>query len=319
MNLAIVIVNYRTGDLAVDCLRALAPVLAEAPEIRAVVVDNASADGSAQRISDVIAQRQWSQWAGLIELPSNVGYAAGNNAALRAILAWPQPPRYVLLLNPDTAVRPGALAELLKFMDSHPGVGIAGSRLEDPDGTPQRSAFRFPTIRSELDAGLRLGLVSRLLHRWLAAPPVRDEAHPTDWVAGASMIIRTQLFQQLGLLDETYFMYYEEVDFCYQAKKAGWPCWYVPSSRVVHLVGQSSGVTDTRRVPSRRPAYWFESRRRFFVKNRGRLCAVAADLAFAAGYVLWRLRRPLQGKPDLDPPCLLRDTLRHSALIRGIR
>jgi N-acetylglucosaminyl-diphospho-decaprenol L-rhamnosyltransferase len=319
MNLGIVIVNYRTGDLAIDCLRSLASVLSEAPDARVIVVDNASGDGSAGQIGQMIAQRQWGQWASLMELPANTGYAAGNNAAIRGMLGQPQPPRYVLLLNPDTVVRPGALAELLKFMDAHSDAGIAGSRLEDPDGTPQRSAFRFPTIRSEFDAGLRLGIVSRLLRNWLAAPPVRDDAHATDWVAGASMIVRSELFSKIGLLDEAYFMYFEEVDFCFAAKKAGWPCWYVPSSRVVHLVGQSSGVTDTRRAPSRRPTYWFESRRRFFVKNRGKLSAVMADLAFAVGFVLWRLRRPLQGKPDLDPPCLLWDTVRHSALIRGIR
>jgi hypothetical protein len=204
-------------------------------------------------------------------------------------------------------------------MDAHSDVGIAGSRLEDPDGTPQRSAFRFPTIRSELDMGLKLGIVSRLLRNWLAAPPVRDDAHQTDWVAGASMIVRSRVFEQIGLLDEKYFMYFEEVDFCLQARHAGWPCWYVPQSHVVHLVGQSSGVTDTRKAPSRRPAYWFESRRRFFTKNRGLFSAVVADIAFSAGYLLWRLRRPLQGKPDVDPPYLLRDLIQHSALIRGGR
>jgi GT2 family glycosyltransferase len=252
-------------------------------------------------------------------LLTNGGFAAGNNAAISAVLADPDSPPYILLLNPDTLVRPGAIRELLAFMESHPDAGIAGSRLDDPDGTPQRSAFRFPTIRSELDMGLKLGIVSKLLRNWLAAPPVRDDAHQTDWVAGASMIIRSRIFGQIGLLDEKYFMYFEEVDFCLQARDAGWTCWYVPQSHVVHLVGQASGVTDTRKAPTRRPAYWFESRRRFFTKNRGLLNAVAADIAFSGGYLLWRLRRPLQGKPDVDPPYLLRDMIQHSALLRGGR
>lgn len=319
MELGVVIVNYRTTDLTIDCLRSLAPEIAGMADARVIVVENGSADDSARRLSQAIGSQRWQSWATLMPLAANRGYAAGNNAAIRQLLTSKEPPRFILLLNPDTIVRPGALGELLRFMAQHPRVGIAGSRLEDPDGTPQRSAFRFPTVWSELDMGLRLGIVSRLLSRWMAAPPVQEEAHPTDWVAGASMMIRRRVLDEVGLLDEKYFMYFEEVDFCLQAGRAGWPCWYVPQSRVVHLVGQASGVTDTRRAPSRRPAYWFESRRWFFVKNRGLLQSILADIAFSAGFLIWRLRRPLQGKPDLDPPCLLWDMFRHSALIRGGR
>jgi GT2 family glycosyltransferase len=319
MDLAIVIVNYRTADLTGACLRSLEAARPEVDSMRAIVVENGSGDESDPQLRGQITRNGWEQWVEVKTLARNVGYAAGNNAAIRAALDWARPPQFILLLNPDTEVRPCALSELLRFMNEHPNVGIAGSRLEDPDGTPQRSAFRFPTIRSELDTGFKLGLISRLLNKWLAAPPVRDVAHETDWVAGASMIVRREVFERIGLLDEKYFMYFEEVDFCLQARRAGWPCWYVPSSHVVHLVGQASGVTDTRRAPSRRPAYWFESRKRFFIKNRGALAAIAADLAFTAGYVTWRIRRPLQRKPDLDPPFLLWDTLRHSALIRGAR
>jgi hypothetical protein len=318
MELGIVIVNYKSAGLAIECLRTLAPEIAQWPGAKVIVVENASADGSAARLAQAISDNAWHSWATLMPLEKNGGYAAGNNVGIRALLNEPAAPKFVLLLNPDTYIRPGAIKALHEFMAGNPAVGIAGSRLEDPDSTPQRSAFRFPTIWSELDGGLRLGIVSKLLKSKLAAPPVRDDAHVTEWVAGASMMIRRELFDKIGLLDERYFLYYEEVDFCLAAKRAGWPCWYVPASHVVHLVGQSSGVTDTRRAPSRRPPYWFESRRLFFLKNRGRLQAIIADLAFSAGFLLWRLRRPLQRKPDLDPPCLLRDMFRHSALLRGM-
>jgi N-acetylglucosaminyl-diphospho-decaprenol L-rhamnosyltransferase len=319
MELGIVIVNYRTTDLTIACLRSLAAELAAIPDARVIVVENGSADDSALRLSQAIGEERWQDWATLMPLAANRGYAAGNNAAIRELVKGKEAPRYVLLLNPDTVVRPGAIGELMRFMAQHPRVGIAGSRLEDPDGTPQRSAFRFPTVWSELDMGLRLGIVTRMLQRWMAAPPVRDEAHETDWVAGASMIVRRRVLDEIGLLDERYFMYFEEVDYCLQARRAGWSCWYVPQSRVVHLVGQASGVTDTRKPPSRRPGYWFESRHWFFVKNRGMLQSILADLAFSVGFLLWRLRRPLQRKPDLDPPRLLWDVMRHSALIRGGR
>src|SRR5204863_2390861 len=121
--------------------------------------------------------------------------------------------------------------------------------------------------------------------RWVVAPPVRTETFPTDWVAGASMIVRKAVFDAIGLMDDEYFMYFEEVDFCLRARRAGWPCWYVPASRVVHLVGQTSGVTDTRQVTKRRPKYWFDSRRRYFLVNHGAVKTALADLVWTAGYV----------------------------------
>jgi GT2 family glycosyltransferase len=131
------------------------------------------------------------------------------------------------------------------------------------------------------------------------------------------MVIRREVFASVGLLDEKYFLYFEEVDFCFQAKKAGWECWYVPASRVVHLVGQSSGVTDRKRPPKRLPKYWFDSRRRYFLKNYGWLYAVLADLAWLSGFILWRWRRAIQRKPDTDPPRMMSDFLLNSVLCKG--
>jgi N-acetylglucosaminyl-diphospho-decaprenol L-rhamnosyltransferase len=314
--LSIVIVNYRTANLVVDCLRSLADELADRPDWRVFVVDNASGDGSVDRLRAAIASEGWSNRVELLPLDHNPGFAGGNNAALRPILAGPKPPDFVLLLNPDTVVRPGGVKQLVRFMKAHPEVGIAGSRLEEPDGTPQRCAFRFPSVASELEDGLRIGLASRLLRRWIVAPPVRNEAHETDWVAGASMIVRREVFAEIGLLDERYFLYFEEVDFCLRARRVGWTCWYAPASRVVHLVGQSSGVTDVKRPLKRRPRYWFESRSRYFRRNHGRAYKMLADLAWLFGFSLWRLRRRIQGRPDTDPPGLLGDFLRYNFLTR---
>ncbi|HAA31973.1 MAG TPA: glycosyl transferase family 2, partial [Cyanobacteria bacterium UBA8553] len=116
----------------------------------------------------------WSDSVSLMPLDRNGGYAFGNNAPIRAALQSPAPPPYFLLLNPDTIVRPGAIKALVDFMNSHPDVGIAGSRLEDPDGTPQCSAFRFHTVLSELDSGLRLGAVSKLLTNWVVWSPIPE-------------------------------------------------------------------------------------------------------------------------------------------------
>lgn len=315
--LLIVILNYRTPSLTIDCLHSLTDEIQALPGTRVIVTDNASGDGSVEQIRAAIENQVWSDWASIMPLEHNGGYAFGNNAAIGPALESTNPPYYFLLLNPDTVVRSGAIKALVNFMNQHPEVGIAGSRLEDPDGTPQRSAFRFHTIWSELDSGLRLGIVSKLLTKQIVAPPVPKETCQVNWVAGASMIVRREVFEQVGLLDEEYFMYYEEVDFCLQAKRAGWSCWYVPESRVVHLVGQSSGVTDTKRPPMRRPQYWFDSRQRYFLKNYGWLYTVLADTVWFLSFSLWRIRRRIQGKPDNDPPNLLVDFLRNSVLFKG--
>ncbi len=306
----IIIVNYRTPELVIACLRSLAGEVATVGDCRVLVVENGSMDDSAARIGSAIRAENWGGWVELLPLPNNLGFAGGNNAALRLLLPSLRPTDYVLLLNPDTVIRPGAVRALVEFLEQHPGVGIAGSRLEDPDGTPQRSAFRFFSVASEFEGGIRLGLVSRLLRQRLVAPPVRDQAHPTDWVAGASMLVRRAVFADIGLLDEGFFLYYEEVDFCRRARRAGWSCWYVPQSRVVHLVGQSSGVTCANRPAKPLPRYWFDSRRRYFLKNHGRLYLGLADVGWLAGYLLWQCRRVLQRKPSNDPPGLLWDFIR---------
>jgi hypothetical protein len=315
--LVVAILNYRTPGLTIDCLQSLVTAVPAIPGIQVVVSDNDSQDGSVEKIAGAIATNNWSSWATVMPLNFNGGFAYGNNAIIRAALQSHNSPPYVLLLNPDTVVRPGAIQALIEFMDSHPNVGIAGSRLEDPDGTPQRSAFRFHTLFSEIDSGLKLGIVSKLLDRWVVAPPVSDKMHRTDWVAGASMIIRREVFESIGLMDEAYFMYYEEMDFCLQAYRANWECWYVPQSRVVHLVGQSSGVTNTKQPPKRRPKYVFESRRRYFLKNYGWLYTALADVAWTLSFGSWRLRRLIQRKPDLDPPKILSDFLQNSVLFQG--
>lgn len=311
--LLVVIVNYRTPGLVIDCLASLEPEVRAMGDARVVVTDNGSADDSAERIASAIEQRGWGEWARLLALDWNGGFSYGNNAAIGPALESidPPPPAYVLLLNSDTIVFEGALRTLVEFMDAHPDVGIAGSRLLNPDGTQQHSRYRFASVWSELDSGLKLGIVTRLLENHVIAPPLVDHAHPIDWVAGASMIVRREVFDDVGLLDAGYFLYYEEADFCLSASRAGWKCWYVPESRVLHFVGQSTGVTSATERASRRPRYWFESRTRYFVKNHGRAYAFWVDAVWVVAFALWRVRRIVQRKRDNDPPYMLWDFLRY--------
>ena len=227
----------------------------------------------------------WGDWATIQPLEQNGGFAAGNNAAIRPALATADPPRYVLLLNPDTIVRPGAVRALVEFMEDRPEVGIAGSRLEEPGR--YAAAFGVPVPlgarRTRGRTAARPGLAAP--GTWVSAPEVPEGPGPTDWVAGACMIIRSAVFESVGLMDEGYFMYFEEVDFCHRARCAGWPCWYVPAAHVVHLVGRSSGVTDPSAAQRRRPSYWF---------RRG---GVTSSTTTGASRLCWRTSPGLWGTP----------------------
>jgi GT2 family glycosyltransferase len=311
MNVLVVIVNWRTPDLTVDCLRSLAGEVADVGGVRVVVTDNASGDGSVEKIRAAIDANRWT-WASVLPLETNGGYAYGNNGAIRPALAAADKPDYIYLLNPDTIAFPGAVRELVNFMASHPKVGIAGGRAENRDGTVRRSVFRFHSVIGELENGLRLAAATKLLERYRYSPPVPDMPSPADWVSGASMMVRREVFEQVGLLDEGYFMYFEETDFCFRAKRAGWEVWYVPTSRIIHLVGQASGVTGAQRAAKRRPRYWFDSRRRYFLHNHGAAKKVLADVAWAAGFAVFNIVRAVRRKPRTDPPWLWWDFVRYN-------
>ncbi len=317
LKLLVVIANYKVAHLTIDCLRALSEEIQRVPGTHVAVCENGTGDDSVQRIEKAIDENGWSAWCSLTAVSPNLGFTGGNNVILRPALESADPPQYILLLNADTIVRPNALKTLVDFMDQHASAGIAASRLEDPDGTPQRSAFRFPSPLGEFEGNIKLGIVSWLLRRWVVAPPIIDHAAETDWAAGASMIIRREVFQAIGVLDEGYYTYFEDVDLCFNARKAGWPIWYVPESRVVHLVGQSTGITV--KTPKRQPSYSFEARRRYFLKNHGAVYAAMADAGLILGLALWKLRVALTGKQDPTAPFLLRDSVNHSVFLTGFR
>jgi N-acetylglucosaminyl-diphospho-decaprenol L-rhamnosyltransferase len=318
VNVLIVIVNYRTAELSIACLRSLENEVKTAASglgrVRVAVTDNASGDDSVQELQEAVRNFGWDEWASIQPLERNGGFAYGNNASIRPALESSDPTDFIWLLNPDTVVRPGALASLVEFLESHPEAGIAGCRLLKPDGTPEWSAFRFPSVLGELENGVRLGFVSKLLARWVVSPPAPSTTSPCDWASGASLLIRRAVFQAIGLLDEGYFLYFEEVDFCLRARRAGWTCWYVPEAQVLHLGGQSSGLTGHKVPLERRPGYWFASRRYYFRKHLGPVRTLLADLAWSLGFLSFRIRQSFQRCVDNEPPYLLRDFVSYNFL-----
>ena len=306
----VVIVNFRTPTLAIACLASIEGMVADLRGGRVVVVDNDSADGSAPQIGAAIRTRGWSEWVELLPMPRNGGFAYGNNAGLRYALERDPQMGCAILLNPDTVVAPHAFQALLEYLESHPSIGIAGARIVNEHGLPEASAHRLPSPLGELENAAQFGPLSRMLSAHAVSPPVAAFAHPCDWVSGACMAIRREVLDAVGPLDEGYFLYFEEVDFCLRAKQAGWDCAFVPEACVTHLEGASTGIAVGRR---RRPAYWYESRRRFFVKAYGPAGLLWADLLWAFGRCSLALRRALglggKAGADREPSHLAIDLL----------
>jgi GT2 family glycosyltransferase len=284
MKLLIVILNYRVTDLTLACLGSLAPRIDEVPGTKVIVCENGTGGDAGERLCRAIDENGWSRWCSLVEVFPNRGFTGGNNLVIE---------------------------------DAQPEAGIAGSLLLSPEGQVQASPFRFLGIATELDRGLRLGVASALLSRWGVVPPTPRVPCPVEWVSGASMLLRSAMLEEIGPLDEGLYTYFDDVDICLRARRAGWQTWFAPDSRVIHLEGASTGIGQ--RATVRRPSYWFEARRRFFLKNHGPWYAAAADAAFIAGFALWRVRRRLQRKPDLDPPFMLADAARHSVFRTGFQ
>jgi N-acetylglucosaminyl-diphospho-decaprenol L-rhamnosyltransferase len=269
IELSVVIVNWNVRDLLRSCLRSVyAGWGADLAGLEVWVVDNASTDGSAAMVHAEFPA------AIVLENRDNVGFTVGNNQAIGRARG-----RCVLLLNPDTEVLGDALHAMVACLDAHPDIGALGPQLLNVDRTVQSSRRRFPTFRTAL-------LESTVLQQWWPDNNVlrryyvldRDDAEfqDVDWVVGACLMARQEALARIGGLDEGYFMYSEEMDWCYRLKQAGWRVVYLPTARVVHYGGQSS-----RQVVAAQHIHFQRSKIRFFRKHRG-----AAYAALLRGFLL---------------------------------
>lgn len=227
MTLSIIIVSWNTRELLDKCL---ASIFANPPagEFEVLVVDNHSSDGSLLLVKTHYPQVR------LIENRENLGFARGNNQAIQQSKG-----DYVLLLNPDTEIKSGALQELVVYLDANPTVGAAGARMLNPDGSLQPSCSPTPTLAREL---LRMFHLPGMRSDGYYAMEHWDKNLPrdVDVLLGACLILRREVLDQIGLLDEAYFVYSEEVDLCLQVQRAGWRLAWVPQAEVVHYGGQST-------------------------------------------------------------------------------
>jgi hypothetical protein len=290
IDLSIVIVSWNVRDLLRQCLDSLAAQ--QSPAVEVIVVDNGSTDGSVE-----MARAEFPAVA-LIANADNRGFPAANNQGIRAANG-----RYVLLLNPDTQVAADALAALVVFADAHPDVGVVGPQLLNPDGSVQSSRRRFPTLATALfeSTWLQPYAPRRLLDHYYVRDRPDDLQQGVDWVDGAALMARRTAIDQVGLLDEGFFMYSEELDWCRRFRAAGWRVTYEPAARIVHHRGKSS-----EQAVAARHIHFQTSKVRYFRKYHRPLAAGLLRCFLLAGYV-WQMgvegvkwlvghRRPLRAQ-----------------------
>ncbi|MGI6381222.1 MAG: glycosyltransferase family 2 protein [Anaerolineae bacterium] len=276
-DLSIVIVNWNTSALLKGCLRSIYGQ-SDGPSLEVLVVDNASSDDSVAMV-----RREFGH-VRLIESPTNLGFAAGNN------LAFPLAEgAHVLLLNPDTVLTEGSLSTLVDVAQAHPKAAIAGAQLLNADGSLQASFGIYPSVWSEIP--LVKGLAERIARLRLgrnrdADPSVR----PVDWVSGACLLIRQEALRAIGPLDESYWLYTEETDWCYRARRAGWEVLLVPSARVYHLARAASGQRFVFSM-----LHFYQSRVRFARKHYGAAHAAALQRLYRLKALMW------QRQPERSP------------------
>ncbi|AQQ66291.1 hypothetical protein Mag101_00470 [Microbulbifer agarilyticus] len=288
--LAVVIVNYRTPDLVVDCLESLVPQLPSRAGV--AVVDNASGDHSIETLQAWLdgTDAATAEKVHLLASPTNGGFSAGNNLGIKHLRA-----DFYLLLNSDTIVRPGAISLLLGRIQRDAQIAAVGPRLEYLDGRPQVSRFRRRGVTSEFIRGAQIQGISRILRRKNTSIELDEPEQKIDWVSFACVLLRAEVIKKIGLMDEQFFMYFEDIEYCLRIQKAGYTIEQALEARVVHLRGGTSSVKKNSDKKKRIPAYFYQSRTRYFTLLGGKTRLISANLAWYLGRAI-RLLKCLRGK-----------------------
>lgn len=278
------IINYRTADMTIRCVDSVLDDL-KGIDGHVVVVDNQSGDGSAEAIEDWIGSLPDSARVSLVRSATNSGFSGGHNQGIGARAA-----AYYLVLNSDAIVRPGFFAAILDAARANPNAGLFAPCIEYDDGEQQISCFRFPSPASELMRGAQTGPVSRIFARREVALNMPPAADQIEWASFACILLRAEMVAQVGPMDEGYFLYFEDVEYCWRARQAGWRIVYVPQARAVHFRGGSGPVKALAKQRKRLPAYYYASRTRLFHQTCGMFGPVLANLAWYVGRGIARLR-----------------------------
>ena len=282
-NIAIILLNYRTPKLVIDCLHSLETQII--PGLNVIIVDNASNDDSIQKIQNAIGYNNWQSWARLLVSSVNGGFAAGNNFGIQSADA-----DAYILLNSDTIVLPGAINELIEAMKQNPDAGLIGPGMQNFQGEKDNSAFRFIRPFSEFLRTANTGIISRIFSRYAIHYPPDEVPTEPEWIGFACVLIPRHIIESVGLLDENFFMYFEDVDYCQRVHKAGWKILYWPSAQIIHLLGGSGNFTADGTLQKRAPRFYYESRSRYFAKHYGYLGLWISNFSWLMGRMISLLR-----------------------------
>lgn len=272
-DLSIVIVSWNVAPLLRDCLASIARGRGTL-DIEVIVVDSNSSDNSPELVAAEFSE------VTLVRCDENVGFPRGNNIGIAKAHG-----RYILLLNPDTLIQGEALATMVSYLEAHPDVGVVGPQLHNMDGSVQSSRRRFPnlTIGFFESTWLQPLAPRPLLDRYYGLDLPDDQTNDVDWVMGAALMTRQEIVAQVGGLDEAYFMYSEELDWCRRIKDAGWRVVYLPQAKISHYQGKSS-----EQVVVQRHIYFNQAKLRYFRKYHGRASAAVLRL-FLLGNYCWQM------------------------------
>lgn len=296
LDLSIIIVSWNVADYLAECLDSILRsdvALNEAggarPGVEIIVVDSASQDSTVQMLETLYPQVH------LIAQSENVGFTRGNNIGLRAARG-----KYVLLLNPDTEIVGDALKIMMTYLNEHPQVGIIGPHTFNGDGTHQSTRRRFPTMTTAYfeSTWFQPYAPKALLKRYYVQDEPDDAIVAVDWVQGSAMMLRREVYEEIGGLDEGYIMFSEELDWCRRAKDAGWGVVYLGTAYITHHGGKSS-----EQVTARKHIHFQESKLRYLRKYHGKSAADLFRLFLIANYnfqiLLETVKRILGSQPEL--------------------
>ncbi len=277
LDISILIVSWNVRELLLECLAALPDAVGEDFSYEVIVVDNASSDGAVDAVREAFPHVR------VMANAENRGFTGGNNQALAAARG-----RFLFLLNPDTKPLPGSIAELARFLDAHPDAGMVGPRLRYGDGSPQPSRRRFPTLLTLFtESTVIQHYVPNLsiFARYVMADQPDDRTQEVDWLVGAAIMVRREVYEQIGGLDEGFFMYSEELDWCRRAKEKGWRILFDPAAEIIHYEGKSS-----EQAVARRDIAFFSSRVRYARKYHGAFWAEILRLWLLTTFLFQWLR-----------------------------
>ncbi|MGD1882785.1 MAG: glycosyltransferase family 2 protein [Paracoccaceae bacterium] len=279
------IINYRTPDLTQSCAQSALDALGDRAG-RVVIVENASGDGSDQILSDWVVAHPEKNRLSLVVSDTNAGFSGGHNQGMAAAEAT-----YYLLLNSDALLRPDFFDAILPVAEAYPDAGLIAPRIEHEDGVAQDSCFRFHGPGSELIRSACTGAITKLLKRHEVSLGPDPDPDQIEWASFACILLRGEMVAQLGPMDEGYFLYYEDAEYCLRARRAGWGIAYAPAARAVHFRGGSGPVKAMAAAKKRMPPYYYASRTRFLYQAHGRAGLIAANLAWYLGRGIAQARR----------------------------